>query len=208
MGVTNTTANPSDALLRIPSRASNEGATMRTILSISALVLLLSCPGPCHPLFLDMDTLLHRRNSSLGRGNHSVSGGWSQDAIVGLFDAVSGLTHGIGDVIQQFDPSIANKNSPISTNETSLDILERKDLIVDDEGSDSDSSLGSTVVVGLFDSLRQFTKQLGKLVNKVGDRLDDRREDVVRIAGKVDTQVQQIYSASYIQSYRQQHLNH
>ena len=62
-------------------------------------------------------------------------------------------------------------------------------------------------MVGLFDSLRQFTKQLGKLVNTVGDRLDDRRQDVVRIAGEVDTQVQQIYSASYIQSYRQ-HLNH
>merc|ERR1712061_631492 len=103
--------------------------------------------------------------------------------------AVSGLTYGIGDVIQQFDPSIANKNSSISTNESSLDILERKDLIADDEGSDSDSSLGSVVVVGLFDSLRQFTKQLGKLINKVGDRLDDRRQDVVRIAGEVDTQV-------------------
>ena len=114
---------------------------MRTTLSISALVLL-SCPGPCHPLFLDLDTLLPTHNSSLGRGNHSASGGWSQDAIVGLFDAVSGLTHGIGDVIQQFDPSIANQNSSISTNETSLDILERKDLIAEDEGSDSDSSLG------------------------------------------------------------------
>ena len=113
---------------------------MRITLSISALVLL-SCPGPCHPLFLD--TLLHTHNSSLGRGNHSASGGWSQDAIVGLFDAVSGLTHGIGDVIQQFDPSIANQNSSIFTNETSLDILERrKDLIAEDEGSDSDSSLG------------------------------------------------------------------
>ena len=52
------------------------------------------------------------------------------------------------------------------------------------------------MVVGLFDSLRQFTKQLGKLVNTVGDRLDDRRQDVVRIAGEVDTQVQ-IYSSSY-----------
>ena len=34
---------------------------------------------------------------------------------------------------------------------------------------------GSKVVVGLFDSLRQFTNQVGKLVNVVGDRLDDRR---------------------------------
>ena len=56
---------------------------------------------------------------------------------------------------------------------------------------------GSAVVVGLFDSLRQFTKQLGKLVNTVGDRLDDRRQDVVRIAGEVDTQVQIYSSSSY-----------
>ena len=48
---------------------------------------------------------------------------------------------------------------------------------------------GSTVVVGLFDSLRQFTKQVGKLVSVVGDRMDDRRGDVVRIADNVDTQV-------------------
>ena len=44
-------------------------------------------------------------------------------------------------------------------------------------------------MVGLFDSLRHFTKQVGKLVSVVGDRLDDRRGDVVRIAGNVDTQV-------------------
>merc|ERR1711902_453430 len=66
--------------------------------------------------------------------------------------------------------------------------LRRKD-IADTENDEKDPSLGSTVVVGLFDSLRQFTKQVGKLVSVVGDRMDDRRGDVVRIADNVDTQV-------------------
>ena len=49
--------------------------------------------------------------------------------------------------------------------------------------------LGSEVVVGLFDSLRMFTQNVGKLVNIVGDRLEDRRDGVVRVASEVDSQV-------------------
>ena len=45
------------------------------------------------------------------------------------------------------------------------------------------------MVLGLFDTLVDFTKQVGKLVNIVGDRLDDRRDDVVKIATSVDDQV-------------------
>ena len=59
---------------------------------------------------------------------------------------------------------------------------------------------GSKVVVGLFDSLRQFTNQVGKLVNVVGDRLDDRRGDVVRIAGDVDSQVSILLSRGLLQT--------
>ena len=44
-------------------------------------------------------------------------------------------------------------------------------------------------MVGLFDSLRDLTQNVGKLVSIVGDRLDDSRGDVVRIASDVDTQV-------------------
>ena len=43
--------------------------------------------------------------------------------------------------------------------------------------------------MGLFDSLRQFTQNVGKLVNIVGDRLEDRRGEVVRVASNVDSQV-------------------
>ena len=49
--------------------------------------------------------------------------------------------------------------------------------------------LESEVVVGLFDSLRMFTQNVGKLVNIVGDRLEDRRDGVVRVASEVDSQV-------------------
>ena len=49
--------------------------------------------------------------------------------------------------------------------------------------------LGSEVVVGLFDSLRMFTQNVGKLVNIVGDRLEDRRDGVVKVASEVDSQV-------------------
>ena len=43
--------------------------------------------------------------------------------------------------------------------------------------------------MGLFDSLRMFTQNVGKLVNIVGDRLEDRRDGVVRVASEVDSQV-------------------
>ena len=51
------------------------------------------------------------------------------------------------------------------------------------------SAGAGNVMVGLFDSLRDLTQNVGKLVSIVGDRLDDSRGDVVRIASDVDTQV-------------------
>ena len=121
-----------------------------------------------------------------------------KDAIIGLFDAVTGITQGLGEAIQDFEPSLDVEDKEND--------LRRKDINQDSDEKDpnlgmlgrisqgillifSKNVLGSQVVVGLFDSLRQFTKQVGKLVSKVGDRLDDRRGDVVRIAGNVDTQV-------------------
>jgi len=105
-----------------------------------------------------------------------------KDAIIGLFDAVTGITQGLGEAIQDFEPSLDVEDKEND--------LRRKDINQDSD--EKDPNLGSQVVVGLFDSLRQFTKQVGKLVSKVGDRLDDRRGDVVRIAGNVDTQVHQL----------------
>merc|ERR1711902_326342 len=62
----------------------------------------------------------------------------------------------------------------------------------DEDEEDDEESVGSQVVVGLFHSLRQFTQNVGKLVNIVGDRLDDRRDHVVKVASNVDSQVTHI----------------
>merc|ERR1712227_577627 len=43
-----------------------------------------------------------RSRSSLNTTDEDDDSGLTQDTIVGLFDAVTGLTHGIGDVIEQF----------------------------------------------------------------------------------------------------------
>merc|ERR1712064_220831 len=98
----------------------------------------------------------------------------TKDAIIGIFDAVSGLTHGIGDVLEEFEHGL-------NDNET---VIEKKQNVEEDPADE-----GETVVLGLFDTLVDFTKQVGKLVNIVGDRLDDRRDDVVKIATCVDDQV-------------------
>merc|ERR1712064_118186 len=94
----------------------------------------------------------------------------TKDAIIGIFDAVSGLTHGIGDVLEEIEHRLDDNES----------VIEKKQ----DEEEEAE-----TVVLGLFDTLVDFTKQVGKLVNIVGDRLDDRRDDVVQIATCVDDQV-------------------
>merc|ERR1712227_126778 len=98
----------------------------------------------------------------------------TKDAIIGIFDAVSGLTHGIGDVLEEIEHGLDDNES----------VIEKKQE--EEEEADKEAE---TVVLGLFDTLVDFTKQVGKLVNIVGDRLDDRRDDVVQIATCVDDQV-------------------
>merc|ERR1712130_379981 len=117
-------------------------------------------------------------NSSSSLNITNLGGGGSsnvtKDAIIGIFDAVSGLTWGIGDVLEEFEHGL-------NDNET---VIEKKQDVEEDPADE-----GETVVLGLFDTLVDFTKQVGKLVNIVGDRLDDRRDDVVQIATCVDDQV-------------------
>jgi len=57
-----------------------------------------------------------------------------KDAIIGLFDAVTGITQGLGDAIQGFEPGLTD----LEDNTTDL---RRKD-IADTESDEKDSSLG------------------------------------------------------------------
>merc|ERR1712142_1367334 len=110
--------------------------------------------------------------TNLGDGSGSNV---TKEAIIGIFDTVSGLTHGIGDVLEEFEHGLNDDNETV---------IEKKQDVEEDPADE-----GETVVLGLFDTLVNFTKQVGKLVNIVGDRLDDRRDDVVKIATCVDDQV-------------------
>ena len=58
-----------------------------------------------------------------------------KDAIIGLFDAVTGITQGLGEAIQDFEPGLDVKDKDSSTN------LRRKDINNEDD-DEKDSTLG------------------------------------------------------------------
>merc|ERR1711953_1042878 len=69
-----------------------------------------------------------------------------------------------------------------------------KVFLNDEEQEEEDATLGSSAVVGLFDSLRNLNRQVGKLVGRVGDTLNDRRDNVVRLASNLDTGLKNVGS--------------
>ena len=150
-----------------------------TVINHNSITALLVILATCHTqgFFLDGDRV-ESRSTNL-----------TQNTILGLFDTVTGLTHGIGGIFDQFEQGF---ESIRPRNQTVLD----KVYVSEEEGSgssvsdeESDSSLGSKAVVGLFDSLRNLNRNVGKLVDIVGDTLSERREDIADIATNVDTRV-------------------
>ena len=105
----------------------------------------------------------------------------NRQAIIGIFDAVTGLTHGIGDVLEDI---------AVDDDDNDVVIVDRKDLELESNEEEEEEEYDSSEVIdGLFDSLRQFTTQVGKLAHVVGDRMEDRRGNVVKLADRVDSQV-------------------
>ena len=158
---------------------SNTQSLVMTVINHTSITALLVILATCHTqgFFLDGDRV-ESRSTNL-----------TQNTILGLFDTVTGLTHGIGGIFDQFEQGF---ESIRPRNQTVLD----KVYVSEEEGSGSsvsdeehDSSLGSKAVVGLFDSLRNLNRQVGKLVGRVGDTLTDRRDNVVRLASNLDTGV-------------------
>ena len=158
---------------------SNTQSLVMTVINHNSITALLVILATCHTqgFFLDGDRV-ESRSTNL-----------TQNTILGLFDTVTGLTHGIGGIFDQFEQGF---ESIRPRNQTVLE----KDYVSEEEGSGSsvsdeehDSSLGSKAVVGLFDSLRNLNRNVGKLVDIVGDTLSERREDIADIATNVDTRV-------------------
>ena len=97
------------------------------------------------------------------------------NSIVGLFDLLTDATQGAGTLFEGFEEGF-QAIQPL--NET-------------DGDSDSDglSINGSSIVVGLFDSVRDVTKNVGNLIGALETNLVDNREDIVNLANNVEENV-------------------
>ena len=122
-----------------------------------------------------MDTLVDERKVSLDDQRSSVNISVS-DSIVGAFDFLTDVTKDTGGLFDEFEDGF---DSIHPTNDTEEYSLLDEDLNIN----------GSTIVMGLFDSVRGATKLAGKVIKVVGNKLMDRREEVVELASNVETEV-------------------
>merc|ERR1712001_288312 len=153
---------------------------MTTTTSITITVLALAITvSHSHPFFLrrNQESALSSRSSN----QTEDESGLTQDTILGVFDTVTGLTYGLGGIFQQFEDGF-EKIRPGSDSTVTNKVFHN-----DTEEEEEDTNLGSSAVVGLFDSLRNLNRHVGKLVGRVGDTLTDRRDNVVRLASNIDT---------------------
>ena len=97
------------------------------------------------------------------------------NSIVGLFDLLTDATQGAGTLFEGFEEGF-QAIQPL--NETD-----------GDSDSDSLSINGSSIVVGLFDSVRDVTKNVGNLIGALETNLVDNREDIVNLANNVEENV-------------------
>ena len=155
---------------------------MTTTITITVLILAFTL-SHSHPFFLrtDEEDSLSSRSSNQTEDDS----GLTQDTILGVFDTVTDLTYGLGGLFQQFEDGFEKIRPQSDTSVTN------KVFLNDEEEEEEDATLGSSAVVGLFDSLRNLNRHVGKLVGRVGDTLTDRRDNVVRLASNLDSGVSQ-----------------
>merc|ERR1712062_228087 len=159
-------------------------AKMTTTTTITVFILAFTL-SHSHPFFLRID----EEDSLSSRSSNQTEddSGLTQDTILGVFDTVTGLTYGLGGLFQQFEDGFEKIRPQSDTSVTNK-------VFLNDEEEEEDATLGSSAVVGLFDSLRNLNRQVGKLVGRVGDTLNDRRDNVVRLASNLDTGLKNVGS--------------
>merc|ERR1712024_28399 len=145
-------------------------AKMTTTTTTATVFILAFTLSHSHPFFLRINE--EDGLSSRSSNQTEDDSGLTQDTILGVFDTVTGLTYGLGGLFQQFEDGFEKIRPQSDTSVTN------KVFLNDEE----EANLGSSAVVGLFDSLRNLNRHVGKLVGRVGDTLTDRRDNVVRLA--------------------------
>merc|ERR1712183_1258572 len=160
------------------SQALSGNMTTTIIITVLALATTVS---HSHPFFL-RDNYETGASSRSSNQTEDDSVGLTQDTILGVFDTVTGLTYGLGGLFQQFEEGFEQIRPGSDTTVTNK--VYHTD---EEEEEEEETNLGSSAVVGLFDSLRNLNRHVGKLVGRVGDTLTDRRDNVVRLASNLDT---------------------
>merc|ERR1711953_1258206 len=158
---------------------------MTTTITITVFILAFTL-SHSHPFFLRINE--EDGLSSRSSNQTEDESGLTKDTILGVFDTVTGLTYGIGGLFQQFEDGFEKIRPQSDTSVTN------KVFLNDEEEEEEDATLGSSAVVGLFDSLRNLNRHVGKLVGRVGDTLNDRRDNVVRLASNLDTGLKNVGS--------------
>merc|ERR1711997_315372 len=126
--------------------------TTTTIIIITVLALAITV-SHSHPFFM-------RNSGASSRSSNQTEedSGLTQDTILGVFDAVTGLTYGLGGIFQQFEDGFEKIRPQADTTVTN------KVFQTDEE--EEEDNLGSSAVVGLFDSLRNINRNVGRLVGR------------------------------------------
>merc|ERR1712045_55052 len=153
-------------------------AKMTTTTTTTTVFILAFTLSHSHPFFLRINE--EDGLSSRSSNQTEDDSGLTQDTILGVFDTVTGLTYGLGGLFQQFEDGFEKIRPQSDTSVTNK-------VFLNDEEEEEAANLGSSAVVGLFDSLRNLNRHVGKLVGRVGDTLTDRRDNVVRLASNLDS---------------------
>merc|ERR1711997_917363 len=159
--------------------------TTTTTITVIAVLALATTLSHSHPVFFMGNDYESGASSRSSNQTADDSGGLTQDTILGVFDTVTGLTYGLGGLFQQFEEGFEQIRPQSDTTVTNK--VYYNDEEEEEEEEEEDINLGSSAVVGLFDSLRNINRHVGKLVGKVGDTLTDRRDNVVRLASNLDS---------------------
>merc|ERR1712045_727779 len=153
-------------------------AKMTTTTTTTTVFILAFTLSHSHPFFLRINE--EDGLSSRSSNQTEDDSGLTQDTILGVFDTVTGLTYGLGGLFQQFEDGFEKIRPQSDTSFTNK-------VFLNEEEEEEDTNIGSSAVVGLFDSLRNLNRHVGKLVDRVGDTLTDRRDNVVRLASNLDS---------------------
>merc|ERR1712183_800325 len=174
------------------SQALSGNMTTTIIITVLALATTVS---HSHPFFL-RDNYETGASSRSSNQTEDDSVGLTQDTILGVFDTVTGLTYGLGGLFQQFEEGFEQIRPGSDTTVTNK-VFNTDEEEEGEEEEEEETNLGSSAVVGLFDSLRNLNRHVGKLVGRVGDTLTDRRDNVVRLASNIDSGVSHLTALHY-----------